>query len=100
MLSIINISFCSSFYKKKGKADNYNISDFYPDLVCASKFSYDKQWYRAVIQSVDVNAAEAKVFYVDWGNTDTCEFSNLRLLDSQFFEDPIYSTPFSLAFVS
>ena len=91
--------FYSSFYKKKGKADNYTITDFYPDLVCASRFSTDKKWYRAVIQSVDVESAEAKVYYVDWGNTENCEFSNLRLLDDQFFNEAVLATPFSLASV-
>ena len=68
--------------------------------MCVSRFSADKRWYRAVILSVNIDTAEAQVFYVDWGNTETCEFSNLRLLDNQFFDEPVLATPFSLSSVS
>ena len=76
------------------------ITDFYPGLVCASIYTEDERWYRAVILSVNIDTAEAQVFYVDWGNTETCEFSNLRLLDNQFFDEPVLATPFSLSSVS
>ena len=77
------------------------ITHHYPGLVCASRYTEDEQWYRAIILTVDKANSEAEVFYVDWANKEPCvKFSDLRLLDDIFFDEPILATPFSLHSVS
>lgn len=59
--------------------DNPKAGDF-----VASRFSADKQWYRARIRSNDRAAKKAEVVYIDYGNSETMPWSQLRPLESQF----------------
>jgi hypothetical protein len=90
----------SDFYCNEDKVNNYIIPVCYPGLVCASIYSEDSRWYRAVVLSVNKEEKRAEVFYVDWGNTEQIRFSDLRLLDDQFFQQPVLATPVSLHSVS
>ncbi|CAG5127804.1 unnamed protein product, partial [Candidula unifasciata] len=42
--------------------------DVRPGAVCAAKFSEDEAWYRGIVHSVSGN--QAKVYFVDYGNTE------------------------------
>jgi staphylococcal nuclease domain-containing protein 1 len=60
-------------------------SDFVPkggDLVSA-KFS-DGSWYRAKVRRASPVKKEAEVTFIDYGNQDTINFSNIRPLDPKF----------------
>ncbi|XP_065177401.1 uncharacterized protein LOC135808177, partial [Sycon ciliatum] len=47
---------------------------------CVAQFSEDECWYRAVILNVDHGAEKACVRFVDFGNTDTVDFSCIKVL--------------------
>lgn len=52
------------------------------DLVSA-KFS-DGSWYRAKVRRASPVKREAEVAFIDYGNQDTVNFSNIRPLDPKF----------------
>lgn len=52
------------------------------ELVSA-KFS-DGSWYRAKVRRSSALKKEAEVTFIDYGNQDTVNFSNIRPLDSKF----------------
>lgn len=54
--------------------------------ILAGQFSMDKEWYRARVRRVDREAKTAEVIYIDYGNTETVSWTNLRPLTqpSQF----------------
>ena len=47
------------------------LDDFSPETLCVSVFNLDNQFYRSKILSSDKNHNLARVFYIDFGNTDT-----------------------------
>jgi hypothetical protein len=73
------------------------LNQFNVNILCAAKFSLDYNWYRARI--LRVNAAERTVFvhYYDYGNCESVDFENVRLLDEHFAQKSVYSFPLSLA---
>ena len=50
------------------------------DLV-AARFSEDKEWYRAKIRRNDREAKKADVLFIDYGNSETLPWSELRPLN-------------------
>ena len=53
--------------------------------VVAAKFSVDGEWYRARIRRNDRDAKKADVLFIDYGNSETLPWSELRPLNpSQF----------------
>ena len=57
------------------------------DSYCAAM--WDEGWYRGRIVSVARN--ECEVYFVDYGNTDVVENSNIRGLTKQFKQEPMYA---------
>ncbi|XP_033738269.1 uncharacterized protein LOC117325879 [Pecten maximus] len=46
-----------------------------PGMACAAKFSGDEMWYRATV--VEVNADDADVLFIDYGNSEVVSFDNI-----------------------
>uniref|UniRef100_A0A8C2A723 Tudor domain-containing protein 1 n=1 Tax=Cyprinus carpio TaxID=7962 RepID=A0A8C2A723_CYPCA len=70
------------------------VAEYKPEIgeLCAVKFSLDRNWYRAEVQSVDVARRVASVFYIDFGNEENVTFDNIRPL----FENIDAAPPFAL----
>jgi hypothetical protein len=63
---------------------------------CAAKFSEDASWYRCVVKKqVDVDKVE--VIFLDYGNVEVCDISDLRRLLRKFCEIPLQVVECSLA---
>ncbi|KAI7797155.1 tudor domain-containing protein 1 [Triplophysa rosa] len=60
--------------------------------LCAVKFSLDRNWYRAEVQSVDVARRTASVVYIDFGNEEEVTIDNIRPLSASIDTAP----PFAL----
>ena len=73
------------------------LNQFNVNLLCAAKFSLDFNWYRARILRVNMSERSVLVHYYDYGNCESVDFENLRLLDEQFAEKSVFSFPLSLA---
>lgn len=67
---------------------------FKPEVgeLCAVKFSLDRNWYRAEVQSVDVARQTVSVFYIDFGNEEDVTLHNIRPLSASMDAAP----PFAL----
>ncbi|XP_074641584.1 RING finger protein 17-like [Tubulanus polymorphus] len=57
-------------------------------MACLGQFSYDNCWYRAEIMSMNAAKRTCDVRYVDYGNAETVDFSNLREIYSEYLELP------------
>ncbi|KAF8363962.1 tsn-1 [Pristionchus pacificus] len=64
----------------------------------AAKFSADKQWYRAKVESV--RAGQADVLYVDFGNRETISTSDIAALPGTLSSVPASARDYYLALVS
>jgi len=65
--------------------------------VCASIFDIDKKWYRCRIENIKDHMA--KVFYIDYGNTEIVPVQKLRKLPPGLEIVPAYAKEFRLALV-
>lgn len=65
--------------------------------LCAAKFSADGEWYRAKVEKVV--GRKANIFYIDYGNREVAEFSELTFLPDQFSSEPGYAHEYKLAFI-
>ena len=84
-----------------------NISEHGPDLPpcrsidvnepCCVKYAVDDSWCRGSVSSVDSGQGTAQVFYVDFGNTETVNISDIKEPLSEFFSLPAQAVSFSLA---
>ena len=52
--------------------------------LCSAKFSEDNQWYRARIRRNDREAKKSDIVFIDYGNSETLPWAELRPLPSQF----------------
>ena len=67
---------------------------------CCVKYSVDQNWYRGLASSVDNSSGTAKVFFVDYGNSETVDLADVRELLPDFFTLPAQAVSFSLAEMS
>ncbi|KTG04554.1 hypothetical protein cypCar_00000690 [Cyprinus carpio] len=69
------------------------VAEYKPEIgeLCAVKFSLDRNWYRAEVQSVDVARRVASVFYVDFGNEENVTFDNIRPLFENIDAAPAFA---------
>ena len=57
---------------------------------CAAKYSVDGCWYRAALQALQ-GPTQAKVSFVDYGNMETVEIKDLKILRDEFLEYPKFA---------
>lgn len=48
------------------------------------------------VRSLDHVAKTAKVFFIDWGNTDKVDVDSLHSLPEDFWQLPPFATPFCI----
>jgi staphylococcal nuclease domain-containing protein 1 len=70
-----------------------------PSSVVAAKFSVDGAWYRARVTKVRPTAKEVDVVYIDYGNSETVQFTNIRPLDSTLASLPAQAYEACLAHI-
>uniref|UniRef100_A0A672KUI6 Tudor domain-containing protein 1-like n=1 Tax=Sinocyclocheilus grahami TaxID=75366 RepID=A0A672KUI6_SINGR len=65
-------------------------AEYKPEIgeLCAVKFSLDRNWYRAEVQSVDVARRVVSVFYIDFGNEENVTLDNIRPLSENIDAAP------------
>nr|XP_022292973.1 RING finger protein 17-like isoform X3 [Crassostrea virginica] len=57
---------------------------------CAARHAEDRKWYRARIERI-IHKTTAEVFLVDYGSSETIQFSELRCLRKDFSHYPAFS---------
>ncbi|WAR09132.1 SND1-like protein [Mya arenaria] len=65
--------------------------------LCAARFSEDKQWYRAKVEKIA--GSKVTVLFVDYGNRETTDISQLAQLSSNFTLLSPQANEYTLAFV-
>ncbi|XP_029466316.1 tudor domain-containing protein 1, partial [Rhinatrema bivittatum] len=51
--------------------------------VCAAKYSQDQNWYRVLIQDVDVSQRKAQALYIDYGNKEDVALDRIQPLHKE-----------------
>nr|XP_013212809.2 tudor domain-containing protein 15 [Ictidomys tridecemlineatus] len=68
-----------------------------PGLFCCARYSKDRCFYRAVI--TEINGYEINVYFLDYGNTDSIPFFDVKILLPEFCELPALAMCCSLAHI-
>ncbi|XP_070552424.1 uncharacterized protein [Ptychodera flava] len=64
-----------------------------PNVTCCAQFTEDNEWYRANILEIDEEKGNAKVMYVDYGNTENISVFRLKQLLREFYDEPVQCVP-------
>uniref|UniRef100_A0A8C5X191 Tudor domain containing 6 n=1 Tax=Malurus cyaneus samueli TaxID=2593467 RepID=A0A8C5X191_9PASS len=73
-----------NFYSHSTKLDDPGWDPQPGSLCCATQYSEDKKWYRALIVSEGVCAEKVEVIYVDYGNREQVCLTKLRAINEHF----------------
>ncbi|XP_023213664.1 uncharacterized protein LOC111616493 [Centruroides sculpturatus] len=85
------MNFIFIFFLQKEVIDNCVVG-----MVCVAKYSEDDSWYRAkIINTFPPNTVE--VFFVDYGNKETTNKSNVKKISSEFLNVSFKAVECSLA---
>ncbi|XP_019700708.2 maternal protein tudor isoform X3 [Harpegnathos saltator] len=57
------------------------------DTSCIAQYQEDLKWYRAMIKSVEGNNATVK--FIDYGNTESVDFTRIKTIREEFLKLPI-----------
>ncbi|DAA24499.1 TPA: tudor-like [Bos taurus] len=68
-----------------------------PGLFCCARYSKDRHFYRAVI--TEINGHKINVYFLDYGNTDSIPFFDVKILLPEFCELPALAMCCSLAHI-
>ncbi|XP_077607183.1 tudor domain-containing protein 15 [Crocuta crocuta] len=68
-----------------------------PGLFCCARYSKDRHFYRAVI--TEINGYKINVYFLDYGNTDSIPFFDVKVLLPEFCELPALAMCCSLAHI-
>ncbi|KAK2493266.1 hypothetical protein MC885_004093 [Smutsia gigantea] len=68
-----------------------------PGLFCCARYSKDRCFYRAVV--TEVNGHKINVYFLDYGNTDSIPFFDVKILLPEFCELPALAMCCSLAHI-
>ena len=75
--------------------DSLSVGDVY-----LAKYSGDGNWYRAQVTEVDKSVGVVKVFFIDFGNTETVTFLSVIKGAPKYFALPPQAAKFRLADIS
>lgn len=64
-------------------------------MACVGRYSEDRNFYRAVIENAQPNGC--RLMYVDYGNSENVEFSDIYEIPPQFLEQKVFAMQFSLS---
>ncbi|XP_076296127.1 tudor and KH domain containing protein papi isoform X2 [Lasioglossum baleicum] len=78
------VSEMTAYYDNEDHRKLHKLKDIKPGQVCAAKFNYDEQWYRANVISVAHGDGECEVFFMDYGDHDVIELDNVLELRMDF----------------
>ncbi|XP_072754733.1 protein tudor isoform X2 [Anoplolepis gracilipes] len=56
-------------------------------IYCIAQYSEDFKWYRVLIKSVEENSATVE--FVDYGNTESVDFTKIKVIQKEFLELPM-----------
>ncbi|EZA47491.1 Maternal protein tudor [Ooceraea biroi] len=56
-------------------------------VFCIAQYSEDLKWYRAIIKSVENNSASVE--FVDYGNTESVDFTKIKEIREEFLKLPM-----------
>ncbi|XP_053567169.1 tudor domain-containing protein 15 [Bombina bombina] len=91
-LSNLITAMCS-YYETLNGDNNSALDNF--GVLCAAK-RRDGLWHRGVIQKI-ISGDEIKVFFIDFGNSETVSSSYIHKLKSDFLSLPMMAIPCSLS---
>ena len=66
-----------------------------PGVPCAAKYSVDGGWYRAALENLQ-GPTQAKIDFVDYGNVETVDVKDLKILKDEFVDDASFAFKCSL----
>ncbi|XP_076655250.1 tudor and KH domain containing protein papi isoform X2 [Halictus rubicundus] len=78
------VSEMTAYYSEEKNRELHKLKDITPGQVCAAKFNFDEQWYRAYVISVAHDDRQCGVFFMDYGDHDVIEFDNILELRTDF----------------
>lgn len=58
------------------------------DAPCLARYPQDNQWYRAIIEEIHQSSQQATVFYIDFHDTETVPFSDLKMMPKELLMFP------------
>ncbi|KAK3559458.1 hypothetical protein QTP86_013631 [Hemibagrus guttatus] len=78
------------------------VSEYKPEIgeICAVKYSFDQNWYRGEIESVDLSHHTANVLYIDFGNEEEVKFDQICPLSANIDDAPPYALQCCIAGVT
>ncbi|CAL1676055.1 unnamed protein product [Lasius platythorax] len=56
-------------------------------ICCIAQYSEDLKWYRVVIKSVEENSATVE--FIDYGNTESVDFTKIKVIQEEFLKLPM-----------
>lgn len=72
-------------YENNGKT--MQVSEIQCGTCCIAQYSEDLKWYRVVIKSVEENSATVE--FVDYGNTESVDFTKIKVIQEKFLKLPM-----------
>ncbi|XP_049819243.1 staphylococcal nuclease domain-containing protein 1 isoform X2 [Aethina tumida] len=66
--------------------------------ICAAQFTVDDEWYRVKVEKVQ--AGNATVHYIDYGNRETLPTTRLASLPAAYASEKAFATEYTLPYVS
>lgn len=74
--------------------ETMQVSEIQCGVCCIAQYSADLKWYRAIIKSVEENSAT--VNFIDYGNTESVDFTKIKIIQDEFLKLPMQAVPCKL----
>lgn len=75
----------AAYYENGG--ETMQVSEIQRGVCCIAQYSADSTWYRALIESVEENSAMVK--FIDYGNTESVDFTKIKVIQDEFLKLPM-----------
>ncbi|KZC10383.1 Tudor and KH domain-containing protein [Dufourea novaeangliae] len=77
------VSEMTAYYNDEQNYEQHKLTDITPGQICAAKFNFDEQWYRAEVISAPEDG-QCEVNFMDYGDHDMVELDNILDLRTDF----------------